>query len=373
MVASIHRPTRIIVHNEAIIQNVQNEIARLPKGRELFAVVKANGYGHGAIPVAKAARAGGAKGFCVATLDEGIELREAGFTEPILVLGVVEVAYLPLLAEYRLAFPVASENWLLQAREYLTTTEVAGPLLAHVKVDTGMGRIGFQDKEAVLRGIATLKALPQMVFEGIFTHFATADEADDQYYQEQHAAFKDILESLPEKPRYIHVSNSATALWHEEELGNMVRYGVALYGLNPSGHALPASYSLKPAVEFVSQLVQVKQVPKGAKIGYGATYTASKAEWIGTVPVGYADGWLRKMSGFAVLVEGVSCEIIGRVCMDQFMIRLPHEFPEGTKVTLVGKNKEQEITLQDVADHLATIHYEVACLLSERIPRDYQE
>lgn len=373
MVASIHRPTRIIVHNEAITQNVKKEIDRLPEGRELFAVVKANGYGHGAVAVAKAARAGGATGFCVATIDEGIELREAGFTEPILILGVVAVVYLPLLAEYHLAFPVTSETWLTQAEEYLATTEVAGPLLAHLKVDTGMGRIGFQDKATVLRGLDRLKSLPQMVFEGIFTHFATADEADDQYYQEQHAAFKEILTSLPEKPRYIHVSNSATALWHEEELGNMVRYGVALYGLNPSGHALKASYPLKPALEFVSQLVQVKQVPKGAKIGYGATYTAPEAEWIGTVPVGYADGWLRKMSCFSVLVAGVYCEIIGRVCMDQFMIRLPHELPEGTEVTLVGKNGNEEITLQDVADHLETIHYEVACLLSERIPRVYQE
>lgn len=373
MVASIHRPTRIIVHNDAIIQNVANEIKRLPQGRELFAVVKANGYGHGAVAVAKAAKAGGATGFCVATIDEGIELREAGFTEPILILGVVAVIYLPLVTEYRLAFPVNSQDWLNQAREYLTKTDLSAPLLAHLKVDTGMGRIGFRTKAEVLTAVTDLQSLPHMVFEGIFTHFATADEADDQYYREQHARFKEILESLAEKPRYVHVSNSATALWHEEELGNMVRYGVALYGLNPSGHALPESYPLRPALEFVSELVQVKEVPAGTKIGYGATYTASETEWIGTVPVGYADGWIRKMSGFSVLVAGQYCEIVGRVCMDQFMIRLPKHFAEGTKVTLVGKNQDNEITLQDVADHLDTIHYEVACLLSERIPRDYQK
>lgn len=373
MVASIHRPTRIIIHNQAIINNVANEIKRLPQGRELFAVVKANGYGHGAVATAKAAKVGGATGFCVATIDEGIELREAGFTEPILILGVVPVIYLPLVAEYRLAFPVNSAEWLAEAQAYLAKTKVSAPLLAHIKVDTGMGRIGFQTKEEVLAALSVIETLPEMVFEGIFTHFATADEKDDRYYQEQHARFKEILEGLPKKPRYVHVSNSATALWHEEELGNMVRFGVAMYGLNPSGHALKESYPLQPALEFVSELVQVKEVPAGTKIGYGATYTSPESEWIGTVPVGYADGWIRKMSGFSVLVEGTYCEIIGRVCMDQFMIRLPQHFAPGTKVTLVGKNSDQEITLQEVADHVETIHYEVACLLSERIPREYQE
>ncbi|MDT2757396.1 alanine racemase [Enterococcus asini] len=372
MVESIHRPTKLIIHNQAIVENVANEVKRLPQGRELFAVVKANGYGHGAVATAQAAKAGGATGFCVATIDEGIELREAGFTEPILILGVVPVVYLPIVAEYQLAFPVNSLAWLTQAQNYLAKTTLSAPLLAHLKVDTGMGRIGFQTKAEVLEALALIEGLPALVFDGIFTHFATADEAEDGYYQEQHDRFKEILESLPQKPRYVHVSNSATALWHEEELGNMVRFGVAMYGLNPSGHALKESYPLQPALEFVSQLVQVKQVPAGAKIGYGATYTSPESEWIGTVPVGYADGWLRKMSGFSVLVEGVHCEIIGRVCMDQFMIRLPHALPEGTKVTLVGKNGDQEITLQEVADHLDTIHYEVACLLSERIPREYQ-
>ncbi len=373
MVESLHRPTRIIVHNEAIRQNIKHEIERMPQGRELFAVVKANGYGHGAVATAKAAISGGAAGFCVATVDEGIELREAGFTEPIVILGVVEVADLSLVAEWQLAFPVASRQWLQKARAYLAEISVAAPLAVHLKVDSGMGRIGFRSKQEVLAALAEIDAEAQMNFEGIFTHFATADEADTAYYDEQNHRFNEILQALPRMPRYVHVSNSATALWHDQPVGNMIRFGVALYGLNPSGHALAESYPLIPALELVSRLVQVKYLEAGEGIGYGETYITEQGEWIGTVPIGYADGWIRKMQGFKVLVAGQFCEIVGRVCMDQIMIRLPKEFAEGTPVTLIGKNGGQEITLQDVADQQETIHYEAACLLSSRIPREYTD
>lgn len=373
MVESLHRPTRIIVHNDAIRQNIKQEIDRMPAGRELFAVVKANGYGHGAVATAKAALTGGAHGFCVATVDEGIELREAGFTEPILILGVVDVVDLPLVAELQLAFPVASQQWLQKARAYLSEVQVATPLLVHLKVDSGMGRIGFRSSEAVLAALTEINEEPQMVFEGIFTHFATADEVDTGYYDEQNRRFNKILQQLPCQPRYVHVSNSATALWHDQPVGNMIRFGVAMYGLNPSGHTLPEAYPLRPALELVSRLVQVKHLAAGEGIGYGETYITETDEWIGTVPIGYADGWIRKMQGFKVLVEGQFCEIVGRVCMDQIMIRLPKEFSEGTTVTLIGKNGSQEITLQDVADQQETIHYEVACLLSGRIPREYTD
>lgn len=368
---SLHRPTRIIVHKKAIQENIANELARLPKSRELFAVVKANGYGHGAVAVAQAAIAGGATGLCVATIDEGIQLREAGFTEPILILGVISPLYLPLVAEYQLAFPVGSLAWLTKAAKFLQETPVAQPLLVHLKVDSGMGRIGFSIPVEVSEAVAKIAQIPQMVFEGIFTHFATADEAETSYYETQAQHFVDCLAILDQLPRYVHCDNSASALWHDQPLGNMVRYGVALYGLNPSGGVLEASYPLQPALELVSRLVQVKQVAAGTGIGYGKTYTSSQDEWIGTVPIGYADGWIRKMQGFKVLVAGQFCEIVGRVCMDQIMIRLPQAFPEDTLVTLVGENGGQRITLQDVADQQETIHYEVACLLSSRIPREY--
>lgn len=365
MAISYHRPTKIVVDLQAIQQNLKNELAH-NQGKDIFVAVKANGYGHGAVAVSKAALEVGVTGLCVATIDEAIELRENGIDAPILCLGIIDISVIPLAITYDIAVPVATLDWLHAANEMLTTT----PLKLHIAVDTGMGRIGFLTVEEVKEAALFIEQAPAMTWEGIFTHFSTADQEEDMYWQKQNQRFKEILEHLPRLPHYVHVSNSATSLWHDD-LGNMVRFGIAMYGLNPSGTAMTASYPLQPALSLVSQLVQVKKVPKGEGIGYGKTYETSEMEWIGTVPIGYADGYLRKMQGFHVLVEGEFCEIVGRVCMDQLMIRLPKPVATGTRVTLIGKDKDKEITLQEVADYLDTIHYEVICSFSERIPRKY--
>lgn len=375
MVTSYHRPTKAIIHTKAITENVSKQLSLLEKDCELFAVVKANGYGHGAVQTAKAAKEGGASGFCVATIDEALELRGAGFDEPILILGIVTIHDLPLISEQRLSIPVATLEWLEEATAFLQTVSISQPISLHVKVDTGMGRIGFLTPDEVLSAVQLIEENPVWEWEGIFTHYSTADFADDSYWRLQNQRFKEVLDALPHYPRYIHDSNSATALWHKGSLGkvgNMIRFGIAMYGLNPSGGDLSETFPLNPALELVSELVQVKLLEKESGIGYGETYITSKAEWIGTVPIGYADGWLRKMQGFFLLVDGEYCEIVGRVCMDQLMIRLPKAYPAGIKVTLIGKNGDKEITMQDVADYLNTIHYEVACTLSERVPREYK-
>ena len=370
MVVSNHRPTRVVVDLAAIKANVQQEVQKQQGKRDVFAVVKANGYGHGAVPVAKAALAGGAVGFCVATLDEGIALRENGLTAPILVMGIVEVAWLPLILQYDLAIPVATNLWIEEARAFYQEHQLTGDIAVHVTFDTGMGRIGFQTVEEVLAAMQQLDQTAGFFVEGLFTHFATADDVDFTYFERQNERFKQVIAQLPYRPRYIHGSNSAAAMWHEDQ-GNLIRLGIGMYGYNPSGSALTNPYPLQPALSLESALVQVKQVPAGEGIGYGKTYETTVTEWIGTVPIGYADGYVRRMQGFKVLVEGQVCEIVGRVCMDQLMVRLPKAFPVGTKVTLIGKNQGNEITLQEVADYLGTIHYEVICLLSDRIPRDY--
>ncbi|MDR0922116.1 MAG: alanine racemase [Lactobacillales bacterium] len=371
MVVGIHRPTQAIVNTQAIYHNVASEVALLDKHTELFAVVKANGYGHGAVKVAEVARKAGAKGFCVATLDEAIELREAGVVEPILILSVVSTLNIPLLLAYDLSVAVATQEWLVTASEVLSELEEKKPLKLHIKVDTGMGRIGFRSPVEVLEAVQWIEDHKPMMWEGLFTHFSTADEADDTYYHKQSKRFDEVLEVLPQLPRYVHVSNTATSLWHKKYKGNMVRFGIGIYGLNPSGKALEETYELQPALSLVSELIQVKLVPKGESIGYGATYTTTTDEWIGTIPIGYADGWIRKLQGFELLVNGKRCPIVGRVCMDQLMIRLPEEVPLNTLVTLVGKNGEEQNSLQDVADYVESIHYEVVCLLSERVPRIY--
>lgn len=369
-----HRPTKIIVDKNAIIENVKNEVKRMPSGSELFAVVKANGYGHGAVETAKAAKAGGATGFCVALLDEAIELRTAGITEPILILSVVDVSYIALLIKYDLSVTVTDQEWLELASDYLKNMDEKVLLKVHMKVDTGMGRIGFLTISAIKKAVYFLKTAEHFLWEGLFTHYSTADEQDDSYFQKQVQRFQNVLDELDEKPRYIHVGNSATALWHQQSTStsNMVRFGVAMYGLNPSGGELLAPYELKPALQLVTKLIQVKELPADSGIGYGKDYTTPKKEWIGTIPIGYADGWLRHMQGFKVLVAGEFCEIVGRICMDQCMIRLNKQVPTGTEVTLIGKNEKKEITMQMVAEQLKTIHYEVACTFSERIPREYR-
>lgn len=374
MVVSTHRPTKIIVDLKAIEQNVADAIKCLSEGDELFAVVKANGYGHGAVMAARAAKKGGATGFCVATLDEALELREHGIEGPILLLGLIDLKWLPLLLAHEISISVATMAELQAAAKLMEQKELSGELRVHLAIDTGMGRIGFRYEESAQKelheAVFFLKTHPQMLWEGLFTHYATADEINEDYWQLQTARLEQVLVKLPGKPRYIHVSNSANLLWHDN-VGNMVRYGLAMYGLNPSGDVIPSPLSLRPALSLQSELVQVKLLRKGEGIGYGKTYETSKEEWIGTVPIGYADGYIRKMQGFYVLVAGQRCEIVGRVCMDQLMIRLPREFPVGTTVTLIGENSGEEITLQEVAAHIGTISYEVLCLLSERIPREY--
>lgn len=369
-----HRHTQVTVDLQAIKHNVEMEMARKDPLTELWAVVKANGYGHGILQVAQAAKQAGATGFCVAILDEALALRAAGFTEPILVLGITEPEYAPLIAEQRISVAVGSLDWLQTAEKILTANATPDPIHVHLALDTGMGRIGFQTPADLARTVTWLRAhTAQFDFEGIFTHFATADQSDDTYFTHQVNQWKRLIAAVGELPRYVHVSNSATSLWHQACNGNVVRFGVALYGLNPSGTALAAPYELAPALSLTAQLSFVKRLAKGQSVSYGATYTADQAEWVGTVPIGYADGYERRLQGFHVLVNGQYCEVIGRVCMDQLMVRLPAQVAVGTQVTLIGRDGDREITLQDVADYCGTIHYEIACGLAPRVPRIYQD
>ncbi|HIW71621.1 MAG TPA: alanine racemase [Candidatus Levilactobacillus faecigallinarum] len=373
MVVGVHRPTQLVIDRQALRQNIHAEVERLKDGCDLFMVVKANGYGHGAAQVAAVAREAGAKGFCVAILDEALELRAAGFNEPILVLGVTNPADAPLMATKHISATVAALDWLQAAEQYLRLAGTADVLRVHLGLDTGMGRIGFRTVADLKAAVDYLEdAQTHLLFEGIFTHFSTADDPDDAYFKGQVAKWHALVDTLPRRPRYVHVSNSATSLWHDACNDNLVRFGVAGYGLNPSGVAIPTTpYPLQPAMSLTSELVYTKRLQAGQSVSYGATYTAENDEWVGTVPIGYADGYERRLQGFHVLVDGQLCEIIGRVCMDQMMIRLPRQYARGTRVTLIGRDGNQRISLQDVADYCGTIHYEIACGFTQRVPRLY--
>ncbi|EFR88320.1 alanine racemase [Listeria marthii FSL S4-120] len=366
MVTGWHRPTWIEIDRAAIRENIKNEQKQLPENVALWAVVKANAYGHGIIEVAKTAKEAGAKGFCVAILDEALALREAGFQDDfILVLGATRQEDANLAAKNRISLTVFREDWL-------DNLGLEAPLQIHLKVDSGMGRLGIRSAEEARHIESTIAENKQLQLEGIYTHFATADQLETSYFEQQLAKFTTILTSLKERPIFVHTANSAASLLQSQMNFDAIRFGISMYGLTPSKEiktSLP--FELRPALALYTEMVLVKELAPGDSVSYGATYTATEREWVATLPIGYADGLIRHYSGFHVLVDGEHAPIIGRVCMDQTIIKLPREFQTGSKVTIIGTDHGNTITADDAAEYLDTINYEVTCLLTERIPRKY--
>lgn len=373
MIPGIHRPAAVRVNLGAIKENIENEKKHLLPGQKLFAVVKANGYGHGAVAVAKTALEAGAEGFCVAILDEALELRRNGIVKPILVLGVTSPEYAPLASVNDVSLTVPNLEWLRDAENELKRENLT--LKIHLGIDSGMGRIGFNEDEEFIEANKFLEGNEYFFVEGMFAHFASADSSDDTYFKHQVEKFKHMKSLLTVKPKWIHVDNTAASIFDKDVKSDIVRFGIGIYGLNPSSTPsspdLESSITLKPALSLVSELTHVKTIHKGDGVGYGSTYVADGDKIIGTVPIGYADGWIRKFQGFKVKVGDEYCPIVGRVCMDQFMVLLPHKMPVGTEVVLISDDPQAPNNIKAAADYVDTIHYEVACLLSDRLPRVY--
>ncbi|MBY0121164.1 alanine racemase [Bacillus sp. S/N-304-OC-R1] len=368
---AFYRDTWAEINLDHIFYNIEGLKKHIQDDVKIFAVVKANGYGHGDAEVAKVALEAGASYIAVAILDEALSLRKKGITAPILVLGASRPEDVGLASEQNITLTIFQAEWLEKAKHYI---EASQKLKIHLKLDTGMGRIGIRSREE-LEIIEDLAAKnPSITIEGVFTHFATADELDCSYFNRQLERFKEMVSWLRNKPEIIHTSNSAASLRFPEAHLNAVRMGIAMYGLMPSVEMEPTlPYPLKPAFTLHTKVVNVKKVKKGEKISYGATYEAQEDEWIGTLPIGYADGWTRKLQGQHVLVNGQKAPIVGRICMDQCMIKLPYELPVGTEVTLIGQQGEEEITADDIAKTLGTINYEITCMMGLRIPRVYKK
>lgn len=375
MVPGIHRPAAVYVDLSAIKQNIEQELNHLEPGQKLFAVIKANAYGHGAVKVAQLAAKNGVSGFCVAILDEALELRRAGITQPILVLGVTPEEYTTLAAKNDISLTVPDFEWLNTADQELNNTGLQ--LKIHLAVDSGMGRIGFSEDEEFLQANDFLLDNPHFEVEGLFTHFASADSSDDTYFKTQVERFEHLKSLLKVKPKWIHVDNTAASIYGKKVHSDLVRFGIGLYGLNPSSNPstpdLPAQIRLKPALSLESELVQVHTIHKGQGVGYGSTYIADCDQIIGTIPLGYADGFIRKFQGFKIQVGDEYCPIVGRICMDQLMVRLPYEMPTKTKVILISNDPTAPNNIKAAADYVDSIHYEVACLLDDRLPRIYRE
>ena len=373
--SSFHRDSWVEVNLDFIKENVTNIKKYLPSSVNVIAVVKANAYGHGDAQVAQAALEAGASYLAVSFLDEAISLRAQGIAAPILVLGASRVSDINLAAEKNITLTVFQENWMREALDYYNG-EISVKL--HLKLDTGMGRIGARSPEEVERILTLVNSSNCFSIEGVYTHFATADELNNDYIDIQYNRFHELIsfiyKQLDITIPIIHCGNSATALRFPERVFNAVRVGISMYGMTPSlemNSILP--FTLKEAFSLHTKLVHVKKLEMGESVSYGATYTTEKEEWIGTVPLGYADGLLRKLQGLNVLIDGQKAPIVGRICMDQFMIRLPYELPVGTKVTIIGRQENEMISCNDLAEKLETINYEIPCMISYRVPRMFKK
>jgi alanine racemase len=353
----------------AIESNVRYFVENSPA--QVMAVVKANGYGHGAAQAASASLRGGATWCAVARTEEASELRQAGITCPILLLGFTPQGKMPEMILADVSMTVWDEAQIQAASE--AAKGVGKPAHLHLKVDTGMSRLGSTpERTGHLTGL--IKASPMLVSEGLFTHFACADEVDPAPTDQQVDRLLPMLEKLERdglRPPLVHAANSATTLTRKNLHFDIVRAGIAIYGLHPSPDC-PNPSSFRPAMTWKTQLSQVKMLPPGRGLSYGHIYTTSADERIGTLPVGYADGF-RRTDGNQVLVGGKRVPVVGRVCMDQCLVQLD-EVPEaapGDEVVLIGQQGEEAITAEDVAECWGTINYEVTCGVGRRVPRLY--
>lgn len=338
---------------------------------QVMAVVKANGYGHGAVHVARAAIEAGATWCGVGRIDEALQLREAGLNCPILLLGYAPPEAYEIAIMHKIDLTVWEADQILWAEKI--AKRIGKPVQVHLKIDTGMNRIGAPP--AKLTSLLDMfQSATHVCLQGAYTHFARADEEDPRPTNEQERLFLESVEKLKKGGHqipWIHVANSAASLTRPQTNYSMVRVGIALYGLNPS-KVCPLPNGFSPALSWKSVLSHVKTLPPGHGVSYGHEYVTQKHERIGTVPVGYADGF-RRMPGNWVLVQGKRVAVRGRVCMDQIMVSLD-EVPEaqvGDEVVIIGAQGNEQISAEEVAARWRTVNYEVVCGISARVPRVY--
>jgi len=357
----------------AVAHNVR-ALKSLTSGGTLFmAVVKSDGYGHGASEVAQAALESGADRLGVATVDEGVKLRKAGITAPVQVLSEPPATSVPALLRYGLRPAVFSYEFAAALSRAAVSAGVDVPF--HLKVNTGMNRIGVEWAEAAAFA-RSLRELPGIALEGVFTHFATADVLGDWDFERQLERFGKAVGELRKcgiDPGIVHAANSPATILHPHARLGMVRCGIALYGLHPCD-ATRSRIDLRPAMSVKARVIQVRRVPMGEGVSYGLTWRAASPAVIATLPLGYADGVRRGLSGeMRVLLDGVECRQVGRVCMDQLMVEVPRglEVAVGDEAVLVGRQGDTVLTMDDQAALVQTINYEVACGYGARLARRY--
>lgn len=366
------RDTWADIHLNYIQDNLIQIRETLPNHVKLMAVVKANGYGHGDLESAHMAEQAGADVLAVAYLEEALRLRSYGMKLPILILTPIDAEYVHLAIENDLMLTVTNATWFKEMRKYKPTAS-AKKLLIHVKVDTGLGRIGIQSIEEWDKLVPWLKA-PDIEVDGFYTHFATAGKVDTTFLELQTKRFMEMMEWSKKSGlhiRHYHCAGSAAALRFPNLAMDMVRIGAAMYGFYPE--KLVQSVKLKPVLSLHSKLIQVKKLRKDECLGYDNSYQAEEEQWIGTVPIGYADGWSQSMQNSEVLVNGQRAKVVGKICMDQLMVKLPGPCAEGTQVTLIGRQGAEEITFTELAVHIGSVAQEISTSLTARVTRKYKD
>ncbi|HOX91401.1 MAG TPA: alanine racemase [Spirochaetales bacterium] len=369
--------THAQVHLGNIRRNIEAIRTAVGADRKMLIAVKANAYGHGAVEVSRMAQKAGVDWLGVATVPEGMELRQAGIRLPILKLSPLFPEEMEAAFSSDIAIAVCERGNIRAAQDACKALGLRGNV--HLKVDTGMGRVGCTPEDAPAIALFIEKNCPNLNVQGVFTHFPVSDEGDPSYTRAQFARFKAVVEAVNEaigrRVELAHCSNSGAVLAHPEAWLDMVRPGIMIYGHYPDAET-PQSIPLQPGMSIATRLSCVKKVSKGTDISYGRTWSAPRDTWVGTIPAGYADGFNRLFSSRGrVLVNGRSCPIIGRVCMDQSMVDLGPDAQDkvGDQVVLMGEQGGLSISCEEWAKVLGTITYEVTCQISPRVSRVYDE
>jgi alanine racemase len=367
-----HRPTIAVIDLDALAHNLQEIRRLLPTRTAVCAVVKANAYGHGAVPVSRELEALGVESFAVATVEEGVELRQAGIRKPILVLGIGESGT-GAAVEHGLTTVIYSEASARRVMEAARETDRDVPV--HIKLDTGMGRIGLFPEEwpSLVRELLEIRNIR---LEGYLTHFSSA-ESDPGFTRTQTERFKQALDEVQRLSacgrKQVHIANSAGILAPQEAVGNMVRPGIILYGAYPDPGLMDRA-SLRPVMTFRTEVLYLKTLPPGSPVSYGQTFHTRRTSRIATLPVGYADGYRRDLSNRGVvLIHGKTAPVVGTVTMDLIMADVT-DLPgvrEGDEVTLFGCAGEETLRADELAAKIGTIPYELLCAVSRRVPRVY--
>jgi len=368
------RPTWVEINLDNLAYNIR-EIRKITKKDTLItAVVKANAYGHGSIEAAKIFLANGADRLAVATLSEAIELRKAKIYAPILVLGYIPKSQYPLAIKWNISQTIYN----YESAKILSniSQDLGEKSIIHIKIDTGMGRLGFLPKDDSVEDIVKISQLPNLEIEGIFSHFSKADERDKGYTIYQFESFMDMVKKLDNRGVYIpikHISNSAAIIDLPQYHLDMIRPGIMLYGYYPSEEVDKDRIVLRPAMTLKTKVSNIKKVPKGSYISYGGLYVTEKESKIATIPIGYADGFSRLLTSKAeAFVKGHRVPVVGRICMDQCMLDVSNveDVDIDDQIVLFGYEEGQP-TVEDIANKLNTNSYEVICMVGRRVPRVY--